>query len=160
MVTNPPRAHGAPPWNGEQGQPRDRAPLDLYPGMHENLYAPDQQAGGRDLFDDEDEVTKIWRPDARARQVVARGPDPHRVAHRPGRIVIANRSDGGIIYWVGKLYGFTALVLIVALGITGFSLYASAASRTPAIPDLGRYAQVVPAVSRLYAADGTLLGEF
>ncbi|HWM86628.1 MAG TPA: transglycosylase domain-containing protein, partial [Kofleriaceae bacterium] len=47
-----------------------------------------------------------------------------------------------------------------ALGITGFSLYASAASRTPAIPDLGRYAQVVPAVSRLYAADGTLLGEF
>jgi penicillin-binding protein 1A len=82
------------------------------------------------------------------------------VIPRRGRLIIANRADGGILYWVGKLYGFTALVLIAAFAIAGFSLYASAASRTPAIPDLAQYARVVPSVSHLYAADGTLLGEF
>ena len=140
--------------------PRHRRTLDLYPDLHANLYAPLPELNAFD--DDEEEVTQIWRPDrVRPRRQVTRVPvsRPDRT-RRGGRVIIANRADGGILYWVGKLYGFTALVVLAALGITGFSLYASAASRTPAIPDLARYAQVVPAVSRIYAGDGTLLGEF
>lgn len=161
-----------PPWNGTQGVPEEAAPdpqsMDLFEDTERNPYSPVRAPSE---FDD-DEVTQIWRPDARmrearVREVQARAPLPAPVG-RPyradirgdTRVVIANRADGGILYWVGKLYGFTALVLVAALAVTSFSLYASAASRTPAIPDLARYATVVPAISRLYAADGTLLGEF
>jgi penicillin-binding protein 1A len=145
------------PWHGDPvgTPPRERTPLDPHADRHENLYAP---LPGHEL--DDDEVTQIWRPDARARQRPARSPAVRRPGPGEVRVAIANRADGGIVYWVAKLYGFTALGLIAVLAITGTALYASAASRTPDIPDLARYAQVVPSVSHLYASDGTLLGEF
>ena len=89
----------------------------------------------------DEEVTRIFRPEKR-------------------RAVIANRADGGVFYWIGKLYGFAVLVLIAALGVVDVSTYGYFASEAPPPPELSRYAQVVPAVSRIYAADGTLLGEF
>jgi penicillin-binding protein 1A len=64
-------------------------------------------------------------------------------------VAVANRADGGLGYWLGKLYGFSVLV-----GLAVGSLY------TPATRNLREYKHAVPSVSRIYAADGTLLGEF
>jgi penicillin-binding protein 1A len=81
------------------------------------------------------------------------------------RVVIANRADGGTAYWVAKLYGFAALVIAVAIALTCFFLYSYFSERTDEVGpgtkhDLANYAHHVPSVSHIYAADGTLLGEF
>ncbi len=76
------------------------------------------------------------------------------------RVHIANRADGGIAYWVGKLYGFAVLVGLAVLALTGAITYSYFSLRTPALRDLRAYPRAVPAVSRIYAADGTLIGEF
>ncbi len=85
--------------------------------------------------------------------------------HERPRVAIANRADGGIAYWLGKLYGFAALVGLAALAVTGIWTYSYFSVRTDDVGpgtkhDLSAYAGHVPAVSRIYAADGTLLGEF
>ena len=81
-------------------------------------------------------------------------PDPRR------RVAVANRADGGLLYWLGKLYGFAALAGVIASLMTGAILYSYFSLRTPALRDLRAYPHAVPSVSRIYAADGTLLGEF
>lgn len=81
------------------------------------------------------------------------------VSVRP-RVVIANRTDGGVLYWVGKLYGFSFFCVVIALVVTVVSSYAHFAGKAPPAPDLSTYAQVAPGVTRVYAADGTLLAEF
>jgi hypothetical protein len=40
------------------------------------------------------------------------------------RVTVANPADGGVLYWTGKLFGFAALMLIAALLVTAFSVYA------------------------------------
>src|SRR5258706_12931542 len=76
------------------------------------------------------------------------------------RVAIANRADGGYAYWIVKLYGFAALVGL-ALGVFVSSiLYSYFSLRTPPTRDLRAYPHAVPSVSRIYAADGTVLGEF
>ena len=86
------------------------------------------------------------------------------ILDRP-RVAIANRADGGLAYWLGKLYGFAALTgfalacLFCVIVYSYFSLNTDQVG--PGTPhDLSAYADTVPAVSRIYAADGTLLGEF
>jgi penicillin-binding protein 1A len=71
-----------------------------------------------------------------------------------------NRADGGIFYWLGKLYGFAALIVAVAMTMTVVLAYRAVVVSAPQAPDFKSYARVSPAVSRIYAADGTLLGEF
>ncbi len=80
-------------------------------------------------------------------------------AARP-RVVIGNRADGGVLYWTGKLYGFAALVAVIAVLLSVILTYRYFAVSAPPVPDLRQYANVTPAVSRIYAADGTLMGEF
>jgi penicillin-binding protein 1A len=80
-------------------------------------------------------------------------------APRP-RVEIANRADGGIWYWLGKLYGFAALITVTLGSLACAVLYSYFSLRTPPMKDLRTYAHAVPSVSRIYAADGTLLGEF
>lgn len=76
------------------------------------------------------------------------------------RIVVANRADGGVLYWLGKLYGFAALVILWGTVVTAVSCYAQFAGKAPATPDLSTYSAEAPGVARIYASDGTLLGEF
>ncbi|HZJ65974.1 MAG TPA: transglycosylase domain-containing protein [Kofleriaceae bacterium] len=80
----------------------------------------------------------------------------------PGRarVRVANRDDGGLAYWLAKLYGFAALVVLAGAVLTALSIYSYFSLNAPAVPDLRRYARVAPSVSRMYAADGTRLGEF
>lgn len=76
------------------------------------------------------------------------------------RIVVANRADGGVFYWLGKLYGFAAIVILWSVGVAGVSCYGTFAAKAPTTPDLARYSTEAPGVARIYAGDGTLLGEF
>ncbi|HEY4240882.1 MAG TPA: transglycosylase domain-containing protein [Kofleriaceae bacterium] len=76
------------------------------------------------------------------------------------RVVVANPSDGGLLYWVGKLYLFAAGVLFGLGVLTLFFIYCWFSRNAPPVPDFAHYADVAPAVSRVYAADGTKLGEF
>jgi penicillin-binding protein 1A len=83
----------------------------------------------------------------------------YNAATRP-RVQVANRADGGVFYWIGKLFGFVGLLLAAAFALTGFFVYRHLSVNAPEAPDLAQYAQTTPAVTRMYAADGTLLGEF
>jgi penicillin-binding protein 1A len=76
------------------------------------------------------------------------------------RVAIANRADGGYAYWLGKLYGFAALVGLVVACFVCSILYSYFSLRTPPTRDLRAYPHAVPSVTRIYAADGTVLGEF
>jgi len=87
-------------------------------------------------------------------------PEPVAVVAEKRRVEVANRADGGTWYWVGKLYGFAALIVLVAILLAGTILYSYFSLRTPPTRDLAAYPHAVPSVSRIYAADGTLLGEF
>ena len=80
-------------------------------------------------------------------------------SERP-RVAIANRSDGGVAFWLARLYGFAVLMLVAAVALSGLLIYSYFSLNAPAVPDLREYAHVAPAVSRMYAADGTKLGEF
>ena len=85
--------------------------------------------------------------------------------HVRPRVEIVNRADGGIAYWLGKLFGFATLVAITLTSLFLLLLYSHFSVETPDVGpktahDLSRYVGHVPAVSRIYAADGTLLGEF
>ena len=79
---------------------------------------------------------------------------------RRARVAIDNPADGGIAYWIGKLYGFAALVVLATIALASCILYSYFSIRTPPLRDLRTYPHAVPSVSRIYAADGTLLGEF
>ncbi len=100
----------------------------------------------------------------RRAESLAEGEPPTVAFVRPldsrSRVEIENRADGGIGYWVGKLCGFGALVVVAIFALTNTVLYSYFSVRTPATPDLSAYTTHVPAVSRIYAADGTMLGEF
>ena len=76
------------------------------------------------------------------------------------RVSIERRYDGGVVYWAAKLYVFAAFVVVAGLVLTSIFTYSHFAKEAPPAPDLTQYANVVPAVSRVYAADGTLLAEF
>jgi len=90
-------------------------------------------------------------------------PDPTRpmpkTDGRP-RVVVANRSDGGLLFWLAKLYGFAALSLLALFGLSGFLVYSYFSINAPPLPDFRNYSKAAPSVSRIYAADGTVLGEF
>ena len=78
----------------------------------------------------------------------------------PGQHVhIENRRDGGVFYWLGKLYLFAALVLAVIPLIAGMCVYAEFAPNVR-VRDFSNYVKEVPTTTRMYAADGSKLGEF
>jgi penicillin-binding protein 1A len=159
VTRRPPPYHGAPP----PPPPYHGAPPPPYPAsdpaMQQYLAEIDRQSQLPTVRDvpgyprhdtqSDEEVTQLWQ----------RVPPPPQPLGR-SRAVIANPADGGILYWVGKLYGFAVLVVLAALGVIGVSTYGYFAAEAPPPPDLSQYARVVPAVTRIYAGDGTLLGEF
>jgi penicillin-binding protein 1A len=81
------------------------------------------------------------------------------VISRP-RVVVANRADGGVLSWMAKLYAFAAVAALALAVLAGVILYGAVASSVPPVPDYRHYAEIAPGVTRMYAADGTLLGEF
>ncbi len=76
------------------------------------------------------------------------------------RVTIANRADGGLFFWLGKLYLYALFVLLALALLVGVFTYRHFANQAPPPPDLSAYSRVAPGVSRIYAGDGTLLAEF
>ena len=76
------------------------------------------------------------------------------------RVVVANATGGGVLLWVGRLYLFLALIVLASAVVATLGAYRYFAVSTPPAPDLSSYTRVAPAVTRVYAADGTKLGEF
>ncbi len=85
---------------------------------------------------------------------------PARAIVSRSRVEIANRADGGVIYWTAKLYAFVAAMIVVIGLVSVLLAYRYAANSAPPVPNFATYASVAPAVSRVYAADNTLLAEF
>src|SRR5262245_24102681 len=75
------------------------------------------------------------------------------------RVTVDNISDGGLLYWLFKLYAFAALALLCALGFFLIGLYLYFAQQVPPLPDLAHYARTAPGVTTLVAHDGTILAE-
>jgi penicillin-binding protein 1A len=76
------------------------------------------------------------------------------------RVAIANRRECGVVFWLIRLYAFAGLVLVAGVVFSALAVYSYFSLHAPTVPDLRIYAQVTPAVSRMYASDGTMLGEF
>ena len=75
------------------------------------------------------------------------------------RVLVANPSDGGLLYWLVRLYLFAALGVVMAAGLALVAVYAHFARQLPPLPDISRYALEAPSVTRLEAIDGSLIGE-
>ena len=52
------------------------------------------------------------------------------------RVDIANPSDGGLVYWLFKLYAFAACAAVAALVFVGFGVYLHFCKQLPPLPDL------------------------
>ena len=76
------------------------------------------------------------------------------------KILVANRADGGVAFWLARLYAFAAIALVAIIAFANLLVYRYFSSSTPPAPDLRAYVATAPAVTRIYAADGTKLGEF
>src|SRR5262245_46894883 len=127
------------------------------------LWCGMSRSGSRVEYDDE--VTQVYH----GAPVPPAPPSPPPYVHPPAplpssaerpRVMIANRGDGELLFWLGRLYGFAGLVVAMLFLLTMFCVYGYFSVNAPPVPDLERYVTVTPGVSRVYAADGTLLGEF
>ena len=75
-------------------------------------------------------------------------------------VVVVNLRDGGLLFWLVRLYLFAALAIAAALTVAGLVLYSHFAVELPRVPEISRYADDAPGVTSMFALDGTLLGEF
>src|SRR5437764_492159 len=75
------------------------------------------------------------------------------------RILVDNPSDGGFLYWLGKLYLFALLGLVLFFTHILLLIFLLFARTVPPLPDLRTYADLAPGITSIYAGDGTLLAE-
>ncbi len=73
-------------------------------------------------------------------------------------VQISNPSDGGLLFWLLKLYGFTAFALLAILLYALGGLYIFFAAQP--LPDLANFSDTAPSTTRFYGQDGALLAEF
>ena len=70
------------------------------------------------------------------------------------RVIVDNPADGGLAYWLLKLYSFV-LITLPCLGVAaGGWLYIYFANQLPPLPDLNVYAQTAPAMTKLHIMPG------
>ncbi len=75
------------------------------------------------------------------------------------RISVANLRDGGLLFWLVRLYLFAALALAASVLFVGAGFYVHFARQVPPVPELEAYFRTVPGVTTFYALDGTILAE-
>ncbi len=75
------------------------------------------------------------------------------------RVAIANPSDGGLIYWLFKLYAFAFCAGLTTLVFIAGAVYLHFCRELPPLPDLSTYASTAPGMTTIYGQDGTLLAE-
>lgn len=75
-------------------------------------------------------------------------------------MIVANRRNSGTLAWLGKLYLFAMCAAFALLVVSGIAIYGHFSKTLPPIPKFETYATNAAGVSRMYASDGTLMGEF
>ena len=78
------------------------------------------------------------------------------------RVQVANPADGGMIYWLLKLYLFGAIALVLAGLALVPVVYLAVGATVPPPPDLGAYQREAEMETRILASDGqplTVLAE-
>ena len=75
------------------------------------------------------------------------------------RVWVTNPARAGLFGWLFRYALFTVVVLVLGLGLIGRAAYRSFASELPQLDEVGAYEDLAPGVTRIYAADGSLLAE-
>jgi penicillin-binding protein 1A len=75
------------------------------------------------------------------------------------RLQVANVSDGGLLYWLLRLYVFSAIAVISSVVYMALGVYLYFARQVPPVPDLSQYGRTAPGVTTIVGLDGTLLAE-
>lgn len=75
------------------------------------------------------------------------------------RLWVLNPARAGLIGWLLRYYAFAAACVLVGLGFAGQRVYRSYAAALPDVTDVERYDALAPGVTRIFAADGSLLAE-
>jgi penicillin-binding protein 1A len=76
------------------------------------------------------------------------------------RVLVRNVSDGGLVYWLIRLYALALLALTSGVMFIAFGVYLHFSRQLPPLPDLATYARSAPGTTTLFAQDGSILGEF
>ncbi|MDY0001439.1 MAG: transglycosylase domain-containing protein [Polyangia bacterium] len=80
-------------------------------------------------------------------------------AKPPRRLGRAGRGQGFFL-WLVKYYAFAIIALLAHLGALAVAMYAHRSSRVPATPTRAEAHASAQALTRIYAGDGRLIGEF
>lgn len=75
------------------------------------------------------------------------------------RVWVTNPSRAGLIGWLFRYLLLVALALVIAVGWVGRAAYRYFASELPDLTVVSAYRDLAPGVTRIHAADGTLLAE-
>ncbi len=75
------------------------------------------------------------------------------------RAWVTNPARAGLLGWLFRYVVFGIAVSILALGFVGRAAYRYFAAELPALSEVGEYQASAPGVTRIYAADGTVLAE-
>lgn len=75
------------------------------------------------------------------------------------RVRVVNPRRAGLLGWLFRYYGFALVLALWSGGYAGLELYRYFARDLPDIRQVDRYRSLAPGVTRIHAADGTMLAE-
>jgi penicillin-binding protein 1A len=81
------------------------------------------------------------------------------VSNRSTRVWVTNPSRAGLLGWLFRYLLLVALLLVVGVLLAGRAAYRYFASELPDLEQVSAYRDLAPGVTRIHAADGTLLAE-
>lgn len=85
---------------------------------------------------------------------------PMKGSQRTGtRVWVLNPARAGLIGWLLRYYVFAVACLIVTAVFVGHQTYRSYAAELPDLTQVEQYDSIAPGVTRIYAADGSVLAE-
>ncbi|TPV92273.1 MAG: PBP1A family penicillin-binding protein [Myxococcales bacterium FL481] len=76
------------------------------------------------------------------------------------QLLVRNPAKASLLGWLLRYYAFAAAVALVGLLFVGRSAYRYFAKDLPSIAEIDRFRATAPGITRIVAADGTLLAEF
>src|SRR5690606_32578376 len=112
-------------------------------------------------------VSTPWRStkSARLKPSPSMATIPPRMTHPPNptpaepRVWVTNPARAGLLGWLFRYGLFAALLLLLAGGVGGLKLYRYYAQDLPDIRQAEHFENYAPGITRVYAADGTVLRE-
>jgi penicillin-binding protein 1A len=78
---------------------------------------------------------------------------------RANRVWVTNPSRAGLLGWLFRYLALTSLLLVLASVWVGREAYLYFAAELPDLEQVSAYRDLAPGVTRIHAADGTLLAE-